>query len=90
MNSQGNLIAGVIIHWLIRWVGHYQPTRMSDYSTKIIQPSLINQLAQLIIRQWLSHIDYSPARVIDYSTMIEPHWLFVINQPTHQIDYSFE
>ena len=56
----------------------------------IIQPSLINQLAKLIIGQWLSHIDFPPARVIDYSTMIEPHWLFVINQPTHQIDYSFE
>ena len=82
---------------------------------------LINQLAWLIIRQWLSHIDYSwlintlmklmihsgsqassinqlawliirvtdysamirqwlfdqPARVIDYSTMIISHWLFI-------------
>ena len=63
MNSQGNLIAGVIIHWLIRWVGHHQPTRMSDYSTVIIQPSSINQLAWLIIR------------VIDYSAMIR-QWLF--------------
>ena len=34
-----------------------------------------------MIRQWLFN---QPARVIDYSTMIEPHWWFVINQPTHQ------
>ena len=34
-----------------------------------------------MIRQWLFN---QPARVIDYLTMIEPHWLFVINQPTHQ------
>ena len=30
-----------------------------------------------MIWQWLRHIDYSPARVIDYLTMIESHWLFV-------------
>jgi len=28
--------------------------------------------------------------VIDYLTMIDSHWLFGVNQPTHQIDYSFE
>ena len=39
-----------------------------------------------MIRQWLFN---QPARVIDYLTMIESHWLFGINQPTHQIDYSF-
>ena len=60
------------------------------------QASSIKQLAWLIIRvidysatirQWLFN---QPARVIDYSTMIKPHWLFVINQPTHHIDYSFK
>ena len=82
MNSQGNLIAGVIIHWLIRWVGHHQPTRMSDYSTVIIQPSSINQLAWLIIR------------VIDYSAMIRQclinqlAWL-IIRQWLSHIDYSW-
>ena len=60
------------------------------------QSSSINQLAWLIIRV----IDYStmirqrlfnqPARVIDYLTMIESYSLFWVNQPTHQIDYSFE
>ena len=59
------------------------------------QASSINQLAWLIIRV----IDYSatirqwlfsqPARVVDYSTMIESHWLFVIIQQTHEIDDSF-
>ena len=34
-----------------------------------------------MIRQWLLN---QPARVMDYSTMIESHWLFVINLPTHQ------
>ena len=38
------------------------------------------------IRQWLFN---QPARVIDSSTMIESHWLFGLNQPTHEIDYSF-
>ena len=33
------------------------------------------------IRQWLFN---QPARVIDYLPMIESHWLFVINPPTHQ------
>ena len=32
----------------------------------------------MIIGQWFSHIDCAPVRVIDYSTTIEPHWLFVI------------
>ena len=54
------------------------------------QSSSINQLAWLIIRvigystmirHWLFN---QPARVMDYSTMIESHWLLVINQPTHQ------
>ena len=71
-----------------------------DWVTLIIysssQSSPINQLEWSIIRvidystmirQWLFN---QPARVIDYSTTIEPHWLFVINQPTHQIGYSFE
>ena len=59
------------------------------------QSSSINQLAWFIIRvfdfstmirQWLFN---QPARVIDSSTMIESHWLFGLNQPTHEIDYSF-
>ena len=60
------------------------------------QSSSINQLAWLIIRvigystmirRWLFN---QPARVTDYLTMIESHWLFGVNQLTHQIDYSFE
>ena len=70
-------------HWLfIRVVIRVQSTNSHDglFVRLIIQQwfdndCLITQLAWLIIRQWLSHIDYSPARVIDYSTMIEPHWL---------------
>ena len=79
-------------HWLfIRVVNRVQSTNShewlfdNDYSTELNQPARVIHTGQ-----WLSHIDYSPARVIDYSTMIEPHWLLVINQPTHQIDYSFE
>ena len=54
------------------------------------QSSSINLLAWLfirvidystMIRQWLF---YQPAQVMDYSTMIESHWLVVINPPTHQ------
>ena len=54
------------------------------------QSSSISQLAWFIIRvigystmirHWLFN---QPARVMDYSTMIESHWLFVINPSTHQ------
>ena len=34
-----------------------------------------------MIRQWLFN---QPARVMDYSTTIESHWLLVTNPPTHQ------
>ena len=116
-------------HWLvIRVVNRVQSTNSNDrlFGWLIIQPwfdngCLINQLAWLIIRQLLSHIEYSwlinklmkfmihsgsqassinqlawliicvidysatirqwlfnqPARVMDYSTMIESHWIFI-------------
>ena len=112
-------------HWLfIRVVNRVQSTNSHDwlFGWLIIQrrfdyDCLINQLAWLIIWQWLSHIDYSwlinqlikliihsssqsssinqlawlIIRVIDYfsndSTRLfnQPaRVLFVINQPTHQ------
>ena len=129
-------------HWLfIRVVNRVQSTNLHDwlFVWLIIQQwfhndCLINQLAWLMIWQWLCHIDYSglrkklikliihsssqsswinqparliirvidystmiwqwrfnqPARVIDYLTMIDSHWLFGVNQPTHQIDVLFE
>ena len=54
------------------------------------QSSSINKLAwfmirvigySTMIRQWLFN---QPSRLMDYSTMIESHWLFVINPPTDQ------
>ena len=128
-------------NWLFIWVvKRVQSNNSHDwlFAWLIIQQRfdndcLINQLAWLIIRLWLSYIEFSwlinqlitliihsssqgssinqlawliirvidhsatirhwlfnqPARVIDYSTMIEPHWLFVIDQHTHEIDDSF-
>ena len=89
--------------WLIirQWLSHTDYSWLINQLIKLIfhssgHASSINQLAWLIIRlidystmirQWLFN---QPARVIDYSTTIEPHWFFVINQPTHQIGYSFE
>ena len=71
-------------HWLfIRVVIRVQSTNSHDgLFVRLITKQwfdndcLINQLAWLIIRQWLSHTDYSPARVVDDLTMIEAHWLF--------------
>ena len=106
-------------NWLcIRVVNRVQSTNPNDwlFVRLIIQQwfdndCLINQVAWLIIWQWLSHIDFSglinqlikfiihsnsqPSsinqlawliiRVIDYSAMIQ-QWLF--NQPARVIDYS--
>ena len=80
-----------------QWLSHMDYSWLINQLIKLIihsssQASPIHQLAWLIIRvidysamirQWLFN---QPARVIDYLTMIESHWLFVINQLTHQID----
>ena len=80
-----------------QWLSHMDYSWLINQLIKLIihsssQASPIHQLAWLIIRaidysamirQWLFN---QPARVMDYLTMIESHWLFVINQLTHQID----
>ena len=83
--------------WLIiwQWLSPIDYSGLINQLIKLIihsssQPNSITQLARLIIRvigystmirQWLFN---QPARVMDYSTMIEFHGLFVINPPTHQ------
>ena len=76
--------------WLFAWyiIRQWLIVTLNIHSSS--QSSSVNQLAWLIIqvigystmiRQWFFS---QPARVMDYSTMIESHWLFVINPPTHQ------
>ena len=76
--------------WLFAWhiIGQWLIVTLNIHSSS--QSSSVYQLAWLIIRvigystmirQWLFN---QPARVMDYSTMIESHWLVVINPPTHQ------
>ena len=76
--------------WLFAWhiIRQWLIVTLNIHSSS--QSSSVYQLAWLIIRvigystmirQWLFN---QPARVMDYSTMIESHWLVVINPPTHQ------
>ena len=89
--------------WLIiwQWWSHIDYSGLIKKLIKLIihsssQSISINQPPRLIIRvidystmirQWLFN---QPARVIDFLTMIESHWLFGVNRPSHQTEYSCE